>query len=273
MDLQSASEDEGTLAYPKSLRQLRRQTVHQRCDRARELAESQGSDDLVTLFSLLDDRSWAVRVEALEALASKRGDLARVAARALLQDPATLPRILAADILGEQGLLVDVPRLTGALHDRDWQVRSSVATALGYLGGEAARRALCSALPRERNEFVLRDLGYALAEMPGEEVRICVTERLSKAKDSFARLGLLCALYRCGEVERLEEYLEFIHSPDFLTRENVVRGLSEFRLSAEYLPRIIPLIEQVAQNDEHRAVRSVATSYLQWLKGGDLAAG
>ena len=81
------------------------------------------------MLHLLDDRSSSVRTDALERLGELGGAMARVAARACLQDPEMLVRIAAIEILGEVGRTADLPRLAQALGDREWLVRRMRRTA------------------------------------------------------------------------------------------------------------------------------------------------
>lgn len=251
--------------FAERLRRLAREPVEKRRERVRELGEESDPEALLVLLHLLDDRSVDVRLDVLEMLGRKRSLTARIAARALLEDPNTLIRTRAADILGEVGNRQDVPRLITALRDPRWEVRSSAAIALGLLGGKSACKAVCAALPLERQWIARRDLAFALGDLGGPEAHAAAAQQLARERDEAVRVGLLWALYRCGEPGRLEEYLSYLNSEDDLVRHNVINGLDGANFDAEERARVVVALRHVAENDEFRPVRCSAESMLKTL--------
>jgi epoxyqueuosine reductase len=64
--------------------------------------------------------------------------------------------------LGNSGDRQAIPALIGALHDQEPLVRGHAAWALGRLGGEEARDALCAVLEVEEDSEVQKEIRYAL---------------------------------------------------------------------------------------------------------------
>src|SRR5579863_9759974 len=111
------------------------------------LRNRRDSEAILRLLSLLDDPLWDVRERALNVLwESAVLPHARLAARALLQDPSPCVRSTAAEALGEIGRASDASRLVTALCDPEWMVRASVAGSLGRFRTAKAQKSLAAAL-------------------------------------------------------------------------------------------------------------------------------
>ena len=85
----------------------------------------------------------------------KRSPIKRTKRRGLLRNVCVA--------LGNSGDMQAVPALIGALHDHEPLVRGHAAWALGRLGGEQARQALCAAQETEEDEEIRREIYCALA--------------------------------------------------------------------------------------------------------------
>jgi len=181
----------------------------------------------VVLFQLLDVRKPEVRSTAMNALADRSEALGRTAARALLEDTNAVVRDEAATILGVFGNRQDVRRLRRALLDEYWVMRATVADSLGQIGGKAAHPLLLHTLRHDPHPVVRRDTAYALTYARSPEVVPQLEKALDTEQVEQARQGLLSALVRLGQRERLPELLALLTSEDCTVRHATINILPD----------------------------------------------
>lgn len=228
---------------------------------ARTLRRLAGREACVALTELLRDPNKAVRLEALESLASQRESVEIGAVAALLRDPdltvqskaieimielndprsihhllevlqdeSEYVRRAAVEVLNKIGNSASIKDLLGALRDKDWWVRVRAADALGTIGGPKVVQATLSLLGDE-DEFIRR----------------CAVEILNMAKDGQAFDALVAAL---GD-------------DDWWVRERAVDALAALG-DRRAVPVLVTFLEQ------HPEASSIALTGLAGL--GDAAA-
>jgi HEAT repeat protein len=249
----------------QQVRTISRRRVSERIDRLGELGADPDDEATLALLHSLDHRSWQVRAAAVVLLGNRGPAWARIAARASIQDPNALVRSEAADLLAEHGDQRDVTRLITALQDPAWTVRSSAAVSLGYRRGDRSKRALCGALQGERDPVARRDIAFALGSFPGPDVQRCAEEQLVREKAEIVRLGLLWALYRCGERARLAEYLRYLDSTEWLVPENTINGLPYQDVLAEDHALVASALRRLLAGEPAPALRDSAERLLASL--------
>ncbi|MBI1755816.1 MAG: hypothetical protein HYR64_01750 [Fimbriimonas ginsengisoli] len=124
----------------------------------------------------------------------------RLAARALVVDPAWPARMLATELLGRHGLLADVAAIRLSAADRCWPVRASAYSALADLAGKREMRSILRGF-NDRNAIVRRYAYVALGDAVGREAIESLRARLGVERSPLARVGLFAALAELGEVD------------------------------------------------------------------------
>lgn len=245
---------------------LLRQNKHDRLQSIKDLAESNDAETELLLLYLLDDSSWEVRVEVVDALRAFNGPLTRLAMRASIEDSSDLVRDIAAEVLGDIGTARDIPRLIRALDDHAWNVRVSAAQSLGALGGRKAHQTLLNVLHRDSNAVVRREVALALSNA-GEQAILPLQKALDKDMDKISRVGLLYALYKLGERQQINALLELLYDEDYLVRHNIVNILEADMVRAEDRETVARAIRQLIQHEKNPGVKKDAEQTLASLMG------
>jgi HEAT repeat protein len=149
------------------------------------------------LLDGLSDRSWEVRVAALEGLESVLARTRRCPAqvRPLLRDPNRLVRTQTAELLGAVGDREMLPGLIILLRDRFPLVRRYAAEAIGRVG--AARD------------------------------RAVLEGRIKKERSTNARVGLYHGLYLLGSRDILPKLISMLTNKNYLIRSAVAASLQD----------------------------------------------
>ncbi len=149
------------------------------------------------LVAALSDRSWEVRMAALEGLEASlpQGRRCPAQVKRLLRHRNRLVRLQAAEVCGVLGDRSALPQLRPLLHDRSALVRSYAAEAIGRVGTAADRRRLCDRLKHERS--------------------------------TSARLGLYHGLYLRGGRTILTRLIALLTSRNYLMRSATASALQD----------------------------------------------
>jgi HEAT repeat protein len=149
------------------------------------------------LLDGLSDRSWEVRVAALEGLERVLARTHRCPSqvRSLLRDPNRLVRTQTAELLGVIGDRQMLPGLIILLRDRFPLVRRYAAEAIGRL--RPARG------------------------------RLLLEGRLTKERSANARVGLYHGLYLRGTRDSLPKLISMLTNPNYLIRSAVAASLQD----------------------------------------------
>jgi HEAT repeat protein len=187
------------------------------------------------LLDGLSDRSWEVRVAALEGL---EGVLARTQrcppqVRQLIRDPNRLVRVQTAELLGVAGDRKVLPELSRLLGDRFPLVRRYAAEAIGRLGTARGRDVLKRRLKRERSTNAL--------------------------------VGLYHGLYLLGAREMLPELISMFKSRNYFVRSAVAASLEDTRRYPSDT-RLAKRAIQDALKREHTPAREMMRRTLTVLK-------
>ncbi len=245
-----------TKRWKREINATRRLDERERNLQLCNLVDASGDDSDLLLLQMMDDRSAAIRYQALWKAEPRKGIIPRIMARAGLADPDEKVRNVASRILVDQAQRQDIPRLIRALSDSDWMVRSDASIALGFLGGVAARRALEARLGQERHSYVSRDIAVALSDI-GDVTSIPRLEQaLAKERDNIARVGILHALYAFGQRFRIDTLLHFLDDDDYLVRCNVISSIAAEELAPEDIDRV-----------KHALILHIEREDIEWLKG------
>ena len=258
--------DAWPLEVRKRLTSIKKLRKSDRLLEVRELGESGSLIDSVLLLQLLDDPSWEVREEAVDALWSIGGALGRIGARAALGDPEWCVRSRGAEALEEIGTQLDVPRLLHALHDPEWVVRASAASSLGGLGNKRARKGLLAALG-DPHPGVRRYAASALSRLQDPSIVPLLEEALARERENEARVGLLWALYRLGQGQRLDSVLALLQDTNYLVRCQVLDGLG-MGVRGEDRAKVRSALRSLLDAEAHAAVRDDAERALNDLHAG-----
>lgn len=137
-----------------------------RLDALIDLATRGGPDAGAELATLaIGDVDPSVRLEAVAALAGKRGEVARHALSQALDDREPEVRRAAVEALADMGGTGTVQVLAGALQDADPAVRAEAVYALGELGGHSAIELLRRTADTDESAPVRRTAQDYLAEL------------------------------------------------------------------------------------------------------------
>jgi HEAT repeat protein len=227
-------------------------------DAIRELGRKGDELSIAVLMTLLDHRESGIRSAALEALWDIGGSLARIGARACLDDQELLIRVTAAEILGDFGRRADVPRLSRALlADRDGLVRAYAADSLGYLGYRSAKAPLLRAFESDSCPIVRRDAMAALGRLGVVEILPYVKQALAVEEEEQVRLGLLEADYRLSDEPRVDPLLELLYSEDHWARYAVMNFFEE-GARPEHRERVLQALHALIAREPNEGVRTDA---------------
>jgi len=221
----------------------------------------------VVLFQLLDLRSPNVREKALNALADRDERMGRIAARASLEDTDWCVRNAAAEILGVFGNRQDVRRLRRALTDEHWVMRATVADSLGQIGGKAVHPHLLHAMTHDPHPVVRRDAAYALTYARSAEIVPQLEKALDIEKAEQARQGLLSALVKLGQRERLVELLALLSSEDCSVRHAVINILPECIDPADGA-QVVATLQAALETEENAGVKGDGETTIQEISAG-----
>ena len=242
---------------------LKRLDYAAQVDAIRVLEKGKEPLDELLLLYLTDDPSPWIREEAVDALWTRGGPLARIATRSALEDPKWPVRNRAAEALGQVGSRLDVPRLIHALHDPEWVVRASAASSLGSLGGSKTRQALIQALRQDMHPSVRRDAAIALADLHDRSLIPVLESVLARETEALARVGMLRALYLLGEAHYLRPWLLLLKDEDDTVRHNIVNSADE--IAAEDRNEAIAALREMIVSETNPGVKSDAEKAVRAL--------
>ena len=184
-----------------------------------EDSSAHGQSTLSLLVQALDDPSWQVRIQAVQALADfgEQVPIELIAAR--LSDEHTAVRVASALTLGRLGRHVPSEPLIAALTDHDWRVRTAAVQALGMLHEQFSTEV-----------FVLpvRD------------------------EEAIVRASAVRALARFGVQEHIDLLIASLHDTNWLVRETAALVLGELGRNAPLEPLMAAL------QDKNTCVREAA---------------
>jgi len=162
------------------------------------------------LIKALDDPSFQVRREAVDALAKMKCSRAVKPLMAKLADPGSFVRVPAATALGEIGSAAAVGSLDVALADSNPELRLEAALALGKIGAPEAIGRLREALPGETDATVWSVMATSLATLGDRSIVADIIERLDDGVHDAVSGQLMIAASNAIGAEN--EFYQYLHA-------------------------------------------------------------
>lgn len=285
--------DRATLGNQNALLMLARSNLREdRTAAVRALGDWPTAAARAALRSALSDRDFAVRAEAVAAIARNPGeDIALI--EAALQDPschvaaaaaeamsevrlasaepvltayaasnACVVRLAAIESLGSYRTQASASALRGALSDEDARVRSSAATSLARLGDEAAIGELRRQVVSDGNKHVRQAAADALGRIAlrGDDEVISALALATRDSEEHVRYASVEALARVGDARAQDALAQRLSDENTGVRIAAAETLGELGDVTA-----LPALAQ-ASRDRDEGVRVAATAAAEQIR-------
>ncbi|MFN3651238.1 MAG: HEAT repeat domain-containing protein [Armatimonadota bacterium] len=216
------------------------------------------NSQLNRLLAQTSDWRWAVRLDALQALAPCADARILPVLIGLLGDPDARVRERVVELLGERGDRDAVPHLCNALSDWSWHVCEKAAVALGRLGDPRAVPFLISALEKRTCPAV----AVALGRLGDARAIPALCEAAGPERPTATRRAAFAALAKLDDSAAVEPLCQALRDPDEQVRIAAARALGDLaeRTGAGALRAALPPLRRrlrwlTGESDEYAPFR------------------